>query len=101
MEIRNCSREWGCMEILALGKQSSIISSIQKTRKLVVVDEDNPRCGFAADVSALAADKCFDYLEAPIKLVTCPHVPCPFSPQLEAVYVPSPEKIIDTVKNII
>ena len=81
--------------------ESSIISSIQKTRKLVVVDEDNPRCGFAADVSALAADKCFDYLEAPIKLVTCPHVPCPFSPQLEAVYVPSPEKIIDTVKNII
>ena len=78
--------------------ERTIIESVKKTRKLVIVDEDNPRCSFATDVAALAADKCFDYLEAPVKMVTCPHTACPFSPVLEAFYVPSAEKIIDAVR---
>ena len=80
--------------------EETILGSVAKTHHLVIVDEDNPRCSAAADIAALAADKGFDTLDAPIKLVTAPHTPVPFSPPLEQVYVPSPERIVETVREI-
>jgi acetoin:2,6-dichlorophenolindophenol oxidoreductase subunit beta len=81
--------------------EGAILDSVAKTHRLVVVDEDNPRCGAAADLAALVADKGFDTLDAPIKLVTAPHTPVPFSPPLEQFYVPSPERIVATVREIV
>lgn len=78
-----------------------ILSSVAKTHRLVIVDEDNPRCSAASDIAALVADKGFDLLDAPIKTVTAPHTPVPFSPPLEQFYIPSPERIADTVREII
>jgi pyruvate/2-oxoglutarate/acetoin dehydrogenase E1 component len=78
----------------------TILASVARTHRLVVVDEDNPRCSAATDIAALVADRGFDSLDAPIKLVTAPHTPVPFSPPLEQVYVPSPEKIADAVRGI-
>jgi acetoin:2,6-dichlorophenolindophenol oxidoreductase subunit beta len=78
----------------------TILNSVGKTHRLVVVDEDNPRCSAATDIAALVADRGFDTLDAPIKLVTAPHTPVPFSPPLEQFYVPSPERIADTVREI-
>ena len=80
---------------------ATILESVAKTHRLVVVDEDNPRCSMATDIAAMVADKGFDTLDAPIKLVTAPHTPVPFSPPLEQVYVPSPERIADAVREII
>ncbi|MDQ3694056.1 MAG: alpha-ketoacid dehydrogenase subunit beta [Chloroflexota bacterium] len=80
--------------------EDTILASVAKTHRLVVVDEDNPRCSAATDIAALVADKGFDFLDAPIKLVTAPHTPVPFSPPLEAAYVPSPERIAETVRQI-
>jgi pyruvate/2-oxoglutarate/acetoin dehydrogenase E1 component len=74
--------------------EETILRSVAKTHRLVVVDEDNPRCSAAADISAMVADKGFDTLDAPIKLVTAPHTPVPFSPPLEQFYVPSPDRIV-------
>jgi acetoin:2,6-dichlorophenolindophenol oxidoreductase subunit beta len=79
----------------------TILASVAKTHRLVVVDEDNPRCSMATDIAALVADRGFDTLDAPIKLVTAPHTPVPFSPPLEQFYVPSPEKIAETVREIV
>jgi pyruvate dehydrogenase E1 component beta subunit len=45
----------------------------------------------------LAADKGFDSLDAPVKKVTAPHTPVPFSPPLEDLYLPTPEKVVNTV----
>ncbi|MCO5220156.1 MAG: alpha-ketoacid dehydrogenase subunit beta [Thermomicrobiales bacterium] len=81
--------------------EDMILSSVEKTHRLVIVDEDNPRCSAAADIAAMVADKGFDLLDAPIKMVTAPHTPVPFSPPLEQVYVPSPEKIAETVREIV
>jgi len=78
----------------------TILKSVAKTHRLVIVDEDNPRCSAATDIAALVADRGFDTLDAPIKLVTAPHTPVPFSPPLEAFYVPSPERIADVVREI-
>jgi pyruvate dehydrogenase E1 component beta subunit len=79
---------------------ATILNSVAKTHRLVVVDEDNPRCSIATDIAAIVADRGFDTLDAPIKRVTAPHTPVPFSPPLERVYVPSPERIVDAVREI-
>jgi pyruvate dehydrogenase E1 component beta subunit len=81
--------------------EDTILSSVQKTHRLVIVDEDNPRCSCATDIAAMVADKGFDLLDAPIKMVTAPHTPVPFSPPLEQFYVPSPERIAETVRSIL
>jgi acetoin:2,6-dichlorophenolindophenol oxidoreductase subunit beta len=80
--------------------EETILNSVAKTHRLVIVDEDNPRCSAATDIAALAADKAFTELDAPIKRVTAPHTPVPFSPPLEQFYIPSPERIVATVQEI-
>lgn len=79
----------------------TILNSVAKTHRLVIVDEDNPRCSAATDIAAIVADRGFDTLDAPIKLVTAPHTPVPFSPPLEQFYVPSPDRIVETVREIL
>jgi pyruvate dehydrogenase E1 component beta subunit len=69
--------------------EDTILDSVARTGRLVVVDEANPRCSFATDVAALVADKAFGHLKGPVKLVTAPHTPVPFAPSLEDAYVPS------------
>ena len=80
--------------------EETILNSVAKTHRLVIVDEDNPRCSAATDIAALAADKAFTELDAPIKLVTAPHTPVPFSPPLEQCYIPSPERIVATIQDM-
>lgn len=81
--------------------ESTILESVKKTRRLVVVDEDNPRCSVAHDIVTLAAQQAFDYLDAPPQTVTAPHTPVPFSPVLEDAYLPSPAKIAAAVRSVV
>ncbi|MCS7108383.1 MAG: alpha-ketoacid dehydrogenase subunit beta [Sulfolobales archaeon] len=81
--------------------KDAVFKSVKKTGRLVVVDEDYERCGFASWVAALVADECFAYLDAPIKRVTTPTVPIPFSPVLEKEILPNAEKIIKAVKEVV
>jgi len=78
--------------------ESTILESIKKTHRLVVVDEDNPRCSVAHDIVTIAAQKAFAYLDSAPRTVTAPHTPVPFSPPLEDAYIPSPAKIAAAVK---
>src|SRR5437588_7059008 len=80
--------------------EETILASVATTHRLVIVDEDNPRCSVATDIAALVADKAFTELDAPIKLVTAPHTPVPFSPPLEQFYIPSPERIVAPVQEL-
>ena len=75
--------------------EEMVLESVKKTGRLVVVDESHPRCSMAADIAAVVADKGFDYLNGPIKTVTAPHTPVPFSPTLEDHYLPNPQKIME------
>lgn len=75
--------------------EDAVLASVEKTGRLVIVDESHPRCNVATDIAALVADKGFDYLNAPIKTVAAPHTPVPFSPPLEDHYLPNPQKICD------
>ena len=76
----------------------TVIESVENTGKLVVVDEANPRCSIASDISATVAQQAFNDLKAPIEMVTPPHTPVPFSPDLERFYLPSSEKIVKSVQ---
>ena len=78
----------------------AILASVRKTHRLVVIDEDNPRCSLATDVIALAAGQAFDYLDAPPKMITAPHSPVPFSPALEDAYLPNVDQIVSTVQSL-
>ncbi len=80
--------------------EDTILESVKKTHRLVVVDEDNPRCGFAGDIVALVAQFGFDYLDAQPVTVTAPHTPVPFSPGLEAAYIPDAAKIVAAVRSL-
>jgi len=79
----------------------AVLESVKKTHRLVVVDEDNPRCSMACDITALVTTRAFDDLDAPPRMVTAPHTPVPFSPPLEDYYIPSVENVISTVKSLV
>ncbi|MBY0077685.1 alpha-ketoacid dehydrogenase subunit beta [Priestia aryabhattai] len=81
--------------------EETILSSVGKTNRLIVIDEANPRCSIATDIAALVADKGFDMLDAPIKRITAPHTPVPFSPPLEDIYLPTPQKVIEVVSELL
>jgi len=74
--------------------EETLLTSIRKTHRLVVVDEDNPRCSIAGDMVTLAATQAFDYLDGPPQVLTAPHTIVPFSPALEDLYVPSVAQIV-------
>ncbi|MDA4123501.1 MAG: alpha-ketoacid dehydrogenase subunit beta [Thaumarchaeota archaeon] len=78
--------------------EQAILNSVKKTGRLIVVDEDYPRCGMATDISALVAEKGFNYLDAPIRMVTSLNTPVPFSPVLEEAYLPSVERIVQAAR---
>ena len=81
--------------------EDTILESVAETGRLVIVDEGNPRCSIATDISALVADKAFDSLKAPIKMVTAPHCHVPFSPVLEDAYLPNAEKVEAAVRSVV
>ena len=80
---------------------ATIIKSVEKTGRLVVVDESHPRASMAGDISSVVAQEAFGSLKGPIKLVTAPHTPVPFSDVLEDLYLPNAAKIEAAVKAII
>jgi pyruvate/2-oxoglutarate/acetoin dehydrogenase E1 component len=78
----------------------SVLESVEKTGRAVIVDEGHPRCGLAADVAALIANKAFGALKAPIELVTAPHAPVPFAPTLEKAFLPNADKVVAAVRRV-
>ncbi len=80
--------------------KEAILNSVKKTGKLVIVHEAVRTSGFGGEIAAIVADEGFDLLDAPIKRVTAPDTPIPFSPVLESAYIPSEEKIIKAVKEL-
>ena len=74
----------------------TIVNSIKKTGRLIVVHEACKTAGFGGEIAAIAAKEAFDYLDAPIERVTAPDTPVPFSPPLEEAFIPQPKDIIAT-----
>ena len=80
--------------------EETILNSVRKTHRLVIVHEEVKFAGSGAEIAAVAAEKAFDQLDAPILRVAAPFSPVPFSPPLEKEFIPSEEKIIQAVKTV-
>ena len=91
------------LDLLSLSPMDdeAILESVQKTRKIVIVDEDYPRCSIASDISALVAEQAFDYLDAPPRRVNPPHSPVPYSRPLEALWVPNKDTVVEAALGVL
>jgi pyruvate/2-oxoglutarate/acetoin dehydrogenase E1 component len=81
--------------------KKTILNSVKKTGRLIVVSEDCKTAGVGAEIAAVVAGEAVDYLDAPIKRVAGQDVPIPFSPPLEQFVIPNEKKIIEAVKEVI
>lgn len=81
--------------------RETILETAAETGRVVVVDESHERCSMASDIAALVAQECFKDLKAPVRMVTAPHAPVPFSPALEDLYIPSPARIEAAVREVL
>jgi pyruvate dehydrogenase E1 component beta subunit len=81
--------------------RDTVIGSVKKTGKLLVVDEAHEFCGIGAEISANLMDDIFYDLDAPPARIATPNVPLPFSPALEMPIIPSEKKIIEKVRAMV
>ncbi|GAB2477613.1 alpha-ketoacid dehydrogenase subunit beta [Xylanimonas ulmi] len=80
---------------------ATILESVERTGRLVVVDEASPRCNVGTDIAALVAQEGFGSLRAPIQVVSPPHTPVPFSQALEDVYIPDAQRVVNAAKTVL
>ena len=78
-----------------------ILASVQKTGRLLIVDETPAPCSIAAEISAQVADRGFDDLDAPIKRVHGAFTPTPYSPPLEAAVIPNGDDVAAVIRALI
>lgn len=78
----------------------TIIQSVKKTNRIVVVDESWPFSGVSSEVSYIVQKKAFDYLDAPVIRVNSADTSLPYAPTLVEEYLPNPQKIIEAVKEV-
>jgi pyruvate/2-oxoglutarate/acetoin dehydrogenase E1 component len=91
---------WDPLSLLPLDK-AGLEASVNKTGRLVIYDDSNRTCGFAAEVAGLAAERCFHALKAPIKRVTRADVVIPYSAPIEAELLPTPNRLEAAVRAVL
>jgi len=81
--------------------REAVVNSVQKTHRLLIVDEDYKSFGMSGEIAATVAEDALDYLEAPVKRLAVPDVPIPYSRPLENYVIPSAERIVGTVRELV
>ena len=79
----------------------TILASVRKTSKVLVVDEANRTCAAGAEVAALIAEQAFEDLDGPVRRLATPDVPIPFSPPLEQAVLPSADTISEAIDELL
>ena len=96
----------GAVEVVSLGSikpldRETILRSVEKTARAMVVYEDNLTGGFGAEIAAVIAGEGFEHLDAPVTRVAGPDVPAmPFNKAQEEAFMPSPAKIADAMRKL-
>jgi pyruvate/2-oxoglutarate/acetoin dehydrogenase E1 component len=81
--------------------KETILESVKRTGRLVVISEEPKTGSSAAQIAAMVAEEGFDSLDAPIRVIGCPDTPVPFSPVLEKYYVPDEARLMKVIKEIV
>jgi pyruvate/2-oxoglutarate/acetoin dehydrogenase E1 component len=77
---------------------NTIVESVKRTTRLVIVSDDVKTGGLGAEIAAAVVEQAFDYLDTSIVRVSCPDIPVPFSPPLEQEYMPNANKVVHAVE---
>jgi len=81
--------------------EETILNSVKKTNRVVLVEENKPFCGVDAQIAAMIQDKAFDYLDAPIKRVSSIDVPQIYSMPLEKIQIPDAQRVVKKAAEIL
>jgi 2-oxoisovalerate dehydrogenase E1 component beta subunit len=73
--------------------EETILASVGKTNKAILLHEATRTGGIGAEIAAVLAERCFEYLDGPLVRVTAPDTPVPFAPALEDHFLPNAEKV--------
>jgi 2-oxoisovalerate dehydrogenase E1 component beta subunit len=79
----------------------TVLSSVRKTGRLLIVHEDTKTGGIAGEITARVGDEAFLHLDAPIRRVTAPDTPVPFSPPMERAYLPDVEGVLGAARDLL
>ena len=80
--------------------RDAVLASVAKTRRCLIVHEDNLTAGFGAEIAAVLAEQAFFHLDAPIERLAMPDIPSPHSPELLEAVVPSVAGIVAAIRRI-
>ncbi len=80
--------------------RDAVLASVKKTSKVMVLHEDTRTGGFGAEISATITEEAFEDLDAPVKRVTAPDTPVPFSPPLEKAYIPQVDDVVAGLREL-
>jgi len=80
---------------------NTILESLHKTGRLLIVDEWFGPCGIGAEIGMQVMDLAFDDLDAPVRRLNCLHTPTPYSPTLEAAVVPNTQTITQAIRDLL
>lgn len=80
--------------------RETVLASVSRTGRFVVVHDATRFCGFGAEMAAMVAEEAFGELKAPVRRVAAPDAPVPFSPVQEQAYKPGPEDVVAAVRSI-
>jgi len=78
--------------------EETILASVKKTSRALLLHEDTITGGIGGEISARIAEKAFDYLDAPVARVASPDTPVPFSPPLEEAFLPNAAKVLEKAR---
>lgn len=81
--------------------EGAIISSVKKTGKAVVIHEDAITSGFGGEIAARITEKCFEYLDGPVKRIGAADSPIPYHPNLEGFVLPNRNRIYNSIKELL
>lgn len=74
--------------------EETILESVRKTNRVLLVEENKPFCGVDAQISHMIQEKAFDYLDGPIKRLSAVDAPAIYSPPLEKIQLPNPDRVV-------
>jgi 2-oxoisovalerate dehydrogenase E1 component beta subunit len=80
--------------------REAVLETARKTSKVILLHEDTRVGGFAGELAALISEEAFDYLDGPIRRITAPDTPVPYSPPLEEFFLPKVSDVLRVAREL-
>jgi len=80
--------------------EETLLASVRKCNKVILLHEDTRTAGMAGELAALIAEKAFEDLDGPLVRITAPDTPVPFSPPLEEYFLPNAQKVVEAARRL-